>query len=427
MADEPQEKDKNKIDDYVLLSVIATGKLTQIWEVAHETSGQKLAMKLLQPQAMEDPEEKELLKQECKVAQLLEHPNLIRCHGVVIRKTECYVLMDLFKAPNVKQFVYSDMQGAQSRFRQLVEQCCLGLGHMHDKGWVHKDIKPDNILLSRSSEVRIIDFSLAVKKASGLSKLFGGSKGAAIRGTRSYMAPETIRKEAAVPATDIYSLGITFYEVLTGTVPFKGDSPQDLLAKHISAKPAPPSFYNKNVSPEMDRIILKMLAKKPTDRYQSCQEILSDFRSVQPFIEEVIEGAAKTSETEKPTGVALQDMLTTRRDSRVDAMKQEMLRADPELAKKYAADQAAKAALEKQQLAERTKRAERDIADKKAARTVKPTAAVAAPKPAAAQPNPQQMPMPQMRIVNDEGNYVETRWPRPLTASWPATDDNVRL
>ena len=260
MADEPQQQDKNKVDDYILLAVVATGKLTQIWEVAHETNGQKFAMKMLLPEALDDPSERELLKQECKVAQTLSHTNLIRCHGVVLRKTECYVLMDYFKAPNLKQFIQSDLKGAQSRFRQFLEQSCLALGHMHEKGWVHKDIKPDNILLSRSSEVRIIDFSLAVKKASGLSKLFGGSQSAAIRGTRSYMAPETIRKEASTPATDIYSLGITFYELLCGTVPFKGDNPQDLLAKHLTAKAAPPSFYNKNVTPEMDRIILKMLA-----------------------------------------------------------------------------------------------------------------------------------------------------------------------
>lgn len=338
MATKPEhpEQNKNKIDDYLLISLVANGKLSQIWEVMHEQTNQKLAMKLLLPEAMDDADEKELLKHEAKVAQSLEHPILIRCHGVVMRKTECYILLDLFKAMNVKQFIKADLRGVHMRFRKLVEDVCNGLGHMHDKGWVHKDLKPDNILLSRSGEVRIIDFSLAVKKATGLSKLFN-SKSGVIRGTRSYLAPETIKKEPSTPATDIYSLGITFYECLAGTLPFKSDNPQDLLKKHLATDAAPPSFYNPNITPEMDKIILKMMAKKPSARYQSCGELAAEFRNVQSFKEEVTDtpvvGAAEAANQDE-----LQQLFISRLDSRNDAKLKSMIESNPALQAQYEAD-----------------------------------------------------------------------------------------
>ena len=342
---EQQPKQQNKIDDYLLLNVIATGKASQVWEVMHEQSGQTMAMKLLLPEAMFDNEDKNLLKHEHKVAQLLEHPNCCRSHGLVIRKTECYLLMDLFKTLNLKQFIHADMVAVQSRFQKLVEGVCAGFGHMHDKGWIHMDVKPDNILLNRASEVRLIDFSLAVRKANAISKMLGGSKGL-IRGTRTYLAPETIKKQVATPATDIYSLGVVLYECLTGKPPFVGDSPQDLLRKHVGTEAAPPSYMNPNVTAEMDRFIGRMLKKKPKDRFASCSEMLAEFRGIRVFKEQVIEGRQETREEEEKRifGVSgdsaamaaeMRNMMTNRRDSRTDAIIQEMIRRRPELQGTY--------------------------------------------------------------------------------------------
>lgn len=381
---EPQPQDKNKIDDYQLISVIATGKMSQVWEVLNEQSGQKFAMKLLLPEAMKEPDEIELLKHEGKLAQTFEHPVLNRCYGVVSRKTECYLLLELFKTPNIKQWLHNNVRAVQARLPRIVEQVCHGLGYMHDKGWVHKDIKPDNILLNRSDEVRIIDFSLAVKKATGLSKLFASKRGV-IRGTRSYLAPETIRKEPSTPATDIYSLGIVFYEILTGTVPFKGENPQELLAKHISAVPAPPSFYNKNVTPEMDALVAKMLAKKPTARPQTCQEVLNEFNKIQAFkepVSETADAAAKQAAAESPQDDELKKLLATRLSSKDDAKLQELLRQKPELMQVVKDERARKEADKKKTEAELRLRAEKEELKKKGAVAEASTT----PQPAPLQP-----------------------------------------
>lgn len=340
------EENPNKIDDYVLLSVIATGKTSQVWEVMHEQSGRTYAMKMLLPEAMADPGEKSLLKLESKLAKMFEHPNLIQTHGLVMRKTECYLLLDLFKTPNLKQWIHNDRKTVESLFRKIVEGTCLGLGYMHEKGWVHKDIKPDNILINRSGEVRIIDFSLAVKKATAMSSLMGKKKGP-IRGTRTYLAPETIKKQPSSPATDLYSLGCVFYECLTGHNVFTGESPQDLLKKHLAAKPQPISTYNDTVSPEMERLIMNLLSKKPKDRFQSCEELMGEFRNCRVFKGEARGDSAQdddmppSSQTKEEEAAAdeqerldseeerLAELMLLKRDSRADAQIREILERNP--------------------------------------------------------------------------------------------------
>lgn len=367
MSDDPNAQ--KKIDDYLLIAPIASGKSGIVWEVMHEQSNQMFAMKLLNPNAMQDPDEKALLKLEEKIGALMEHPNLIRTHGVVIRKTECYLLMDLFKTPNLKAFINSSIEMVHANFRQLVEGVCAGLGHFHSKGWVHRDLKPENILLNRAGEVRLIDFSLAVKAASGIGKLMGGGRGP-IRGTRTYLAPETIRKEATTPATDIYSLGVTFFECLTGTTPFKGDTPQDLLRKHIAAAPPLPSMRNERITPEMDRFILKMLAKKPKDRHESMDALLRDFNNCQVFKKDEEEEERQLEEAEKrerqkasgadlssAQAEELRELMSSRRDSRADARIQAMIKSSPAMQREYEAIQLEQKEAEAKRAAERERRA----------------------------------------------------------------------
>ncbi|TXT36253.1 MAG: serine/threonine protein kinase bacterial, partial [Planctomycetota bacterium] len=263
MADEkttPAAED-NKIDHYVRLGTIAMGKHAQVLEVQEENTTNRFAMKVLLSEAMKDPVQIATLKYEGKVAQALDHPNLIKWIATVHRKTNIYLILELFKAPNLKASLMTDIVGVQTRLRKLIDCTCAALQHMHDRGWVHMDVKPDNILMSRASEVRVIDFSLSEKIKGTLGKMFGGKKD--IGGTLTYIAPETIKKEPPTAQTDIYSLGITIYECLTGTMPFKGSTPKDLLMKHLTAIPANPADLNKNVTPEMDRMVMRMLAKKP--------------------------------------------------------------------------------------------------------------------------------------------------------------------
>lgn len=310
-----------KIDDYELVNSIATGNYSQIWEVVDTATSEHLVMKLLLPDALAQSSQLGILKHEAKVAKSLEHPNLIKFHKLVSSKESAYIIMEYFRGASLNAQIFSDTAGLQQRFRKLFESICLALSYMHDRGWVHRDIKPDNILMNKGSELRLIDFSLSSKHATGLSKLFAGKK--TIQGTRTYIAPETLKKQAAVPQTDTYSLGITFYEILTGFPPFTGMSPNALLRKHLSTTPPPPSDVNPNVTPEMDRIILKMLAKKPANRHASMSELLAEFRGIKPFHDE--EGIGQEVEEESEESLANMGRIT----SRTDAERTEEYLADP--------------------------------------------------------------------------------------------------
>jgi serine/threonine protein kinase len=191
--------------------------------------------------------------------------------------------MDLFpsyhlKLPIARPSVYP-MPIAQ--LHRIMEQAAAGLAYMHDKGWVHRDVKPENILVNKSGEVRVIDYALALKPYSGLKKLF--KKKAPVQGTPSYMAPEQIRGEPPTPSADIYSLAITCYELACGRPPFRGDSQNELLNKHVKDRPSPLTSYNKNITGEYNDLILKMLQKKPENRLASLHEFLSMFSRIKIY------------------------------------------------------------------------------------------------------------------------------------------------
>ena len=275
----------NVVDDYELLNCLATGNVTQIWEVRQLSTGQNFAMKLLLPQAFNDPEPKRALKSEANTARQFTNPNIIRVYQVVISKVHGFFIMDYFKAPNLKQMIRAELPQVQARVKKMLECLVQALMEIHEKGWVHKDVKPDNILLSRAGEVRLVDFSLATRSAGALSKMLTNKNSVVIQGTRTYIAPELVQKQPADCAVDIYSLGVTLYEILVGRPPFVSGNPNTLLMMHIRDRPDMPSDFNKNVTPELDALVQKMLLKKPKDR-PTAKELFSLIRNVIFFKEE---------------------------------------------------------------------------------------------------------------------------------------------
>ena len=278
-------ENKNLIGGYELKNCVATGNSTQIWEVAQVGSTVPFAMKLLHPESLKDPEAKNVLKHEFKVGALFEHPTLVRFHKLEMNRDHGFIIMDYFRAPSLKTQISANLPETQSCLKKIVEAMCQAFVHMNEKGWLHRDIKPDNVLVNKAGEVRVIDFSLATRIKSGVMKLVAG-KQKNIMGTRTYIAPEIILKNSPTPQSDIYSLGVTIYEIATGSPPFAGLNPNDLLVKHLSESPAPPSTVNLNVTQELDAIILKMLAKKPKDRLADMREVMSLVRNIRCFIED---------------------------------------------------------------------------------------------------------------------------------------------
>jgi eukaryotic-like serine/threonine-protein kinase len=271
------------IDDYQLVNCIATGNVSQVWEVQQLSTSQSFAMKLLLEEALADVEQRNTLKHEAKVGKALEHPHIIRIFDSKVSKKQAYIVMELFKSANLKSMLRSSLLDVHTRMSKLAESVTSAYAFMHEKGWIHKDIKPENILMTRGSEVRVIDFSLASKPDSAIGRMVTRKSNIAIQGTRTYIAPELIKRERLTPKADIYSLGITFYECLTGRPPFTGTNPNALLMSHIQERPPAPSEIHKNVSPQADALIARMLAKKPADRHDSMQEVFTEVRGINFF------------------------------------------------------------------------------------------------------------------------------------------------
>lgn len=327
--------DEIVIDEYTLLNHIATGGSTQVWEAVVKGGGDRhFAMKLMLPEALAESERRSVLKHEAKLTERFDHPNLVRFEKLVMNKKRGYMVMEYFRAPNLKMQLQAEGVSLQIRVARLFEQLCQVLGYLHDQGWVHRDIKPDNILFNKASELRLIDFSLTTRAAGAMSKLIGG-KEKVIQGTRTYISPETILKAPPSPQSDIYSLGITLFEVLTGEPPFRGTSPDDLLKKHLTTAVPPPSAFNDNITPELDRFVMKMLAKKTKDRHKNTHELLAEFRNIKPFKEDPGERDRRLKlELEEKYKHTLDK--SGRLDSRADHLKQRLLRENPELAREEA-------------------------------------------------------------------------------------------
>lgn len=163
----------------------------------------------------------------------------------------------------------------------IIRRCSLGLLHMHDRGWVHCDVKPDNFLADEQSNVKLIDFSIGQKIVKGWKSWFNFFP-KSIRGTRSYIAPEQIRRKKIDQRTDIYGLGCTIFELLGRKVPFTGNSPNELLKKHLTGS-IPSLEACSDVTPEFAAIVRKMMAKNPNDRYQNLAQFLDVFEKTSMF------------------------------------------------------------------------------------------------------------------------------------------------
>jgi serine/threonine protein kinase len=267
-----------------LLKHLATGQASQVWEVVEPSSHRHFAMKLLLPEKANDAEHRRLLIHEAEVGKLLAHPNIIKIVAFSKEGANPYMVMEFFPAGSLKaRLLRKETDFLREKMPDILKQAATGLAFMNAKGWVHRDLKPDNFLVNSAGELRVIDFAIAIRTQK--KGLFGGlfRKRGKSQGTRSYMSPEQIRGEPVDGRADIYSFGATCYELVTGRPPFRGASNQDLLQKHILETPVALTVHNPEVTPEFSDLVLRMLAKKKEQRPANFHEVLMALRQVRIF------------------------------------------------------------------------------------------------------------------------------------------------
>lgn len=279
--------DEIVIGGYRRVRVLQTGQNSEVWEVVEPDGRRRFAMKLLLPERSGDRAQRASLRREAQISMSFQHPNCIRVHKFVNDRSNPFILMEYFPSTNLKLRV---LRGQSAEFRpklrRVLGQMCRALGHVHAKGWVHRDVKPDNLLVNDAGEARLIDFAISVRAATGLARLFPRRVKAA--GTRSYMSPEQIRGLPLDGRADIYSLGVLLYEVLTGRLPFTANSGQELLRKHLTAE-VPNLPAEAGVDPDCEDLVRRLMAKKPEDRPKDMEEVERSLRAVKLFADEAIE------------------------------------------------------------------------------------------------------------------------------------------
>lgn len=276
-------KARDFLGPYRLARLIRMGGSCQVWEAIETETGKRFALKVLREDFRTNKEEIGFLKNEFLVANSMSHPYVITIHDLVLDKNlPPFLVLELFSELNIKQALRRGPESIAFMLDKIIEHCTEGLYYMHTQGWVHCDIKPDNFLVSRNGDVKVIDFTISQKIKKGLAKWFSG-KTKNISGTRSYMAPEQIRGLPLDQRSDIYSFGCVLYEMVAGKPPFTGSTPNELLNKHLSAPIPSPVVVNENVSQEFTAIIRSAMAKKPEDRPASMWDLLKTLRGTKIF------------------------------------------------------------------------------------------------------------------------------------------------
>lgn len=271
------------LGSYRLLNVVMTGQTSQVWEVIDDAKAQRFALKVLLSDFRHVREHVAFLKNEYFVGKALQHPRVIRIYEFGADKISPYLVMELYPHPNMKQLLRRGIDQIGHLVPQVIGQAAEALAYFNDQGWVHRDIKPDNFLVSPKGEVKLIDFAMATKPKTGLAKLFAFKT--KTQGTRSYMSPEQIRGQALDTRADVYSFGCSVFELVGGRAPFTGVSSTDLLTKHLKSPPPPLAAANSNVTPEFADLVRRTLAKRPEDRPESAGEFLREFRTLRVFKE----------------------------------------------------------------------------------------------------------------------------------------------
>ncbi len=271
------------IGPFQLLRLIRAGSTTQVWEALKTGDKDRIALKVLLQDYRKDKEQIQALKHEANVGGELDHPTVIKIFGYHDEQGYPLVSMQLFNARNLKIAMRENREQMYPYLSPIIRKCAQGLKHLHDKGWIHCDVKPDNYLADEKANVKLIDFSICVKakKKGGLAGLLSG-RPKTIRGTRSYMAPEQIRRKHPDERSDIYGLGCVIFELLAGKTPYSANSPDELLQKHLKASVPSLEAYS-DATKEFATMVKKMLAKKPENRFQSMDAFLHEFEKTQMF------------------------------------------------------------------------------------------------------------------------------------------------
>jgi serine/threonine-protein kinase len=276
---------------YELHRRIARGGMADVFLARDQLLDRPVAVKVLFPEFATDPNFVERFRREAQSAANLNHPNIVSVYDWGQEQGTYFIVMEYIEGRSLADILRTEGPLHPQRAAEVASDIAAALGFAHRNGVVHRDVKPGNVLISPSGQVKVADFGIA--RALGADPDSNLTQAGSVMGTATYFAPEQAQGLPLDPRSDLYSLGVVLYEMVTGRAPFSGESPVAIAYKHVQEQPAPPRHLNTNVPTDLEAIILKLLAKNPQARYPSAEDLRADlrrFREGQPVF--AVAGAA---------------------------------------------------------------------------------------------------------------------------------------
>ena len=260
---------------YKLEERLGSGGMSIVYRAHDLMLERTVAIKLLRKDYSNHPQFRQQFRQEAKAAASLSHPNIVTVHDFGLDSDQLFIIMEYVPGNDLKSLLREKGKIDLAESVDLMIQACAGIGYAHRAGLVHCDIKPQNMLVTPDMRLKVVDFGIA----RALASISPEEKTEIVWGSPHYFSPEQAAGNAPSPASDVYSLGIVLYEMLTGELPFKGETPEKLADQHRQFLPPSPRKINPQIPGSLEQIILKILSKEPAARYRTADQLGSVLRN----------------------------------------------------------------------------------------------------------------------------------------------------
>jgi serine/threonine-protein kinase len=272
-----------RLGNFLIERKIGSGGMGTIYVAIDTMLNRKVALKIIHPELSHNSRLMELFKVEAKMQAQMNHPNIVTIFYFNKIKDECVIVMEYVDGTSLKEILRGGTRFSVMEAVNIFKQVLRGLHYAHSRNIIHRDIKPANILVTKDKRIKLSDFGIA--KILGTAEI---EQDGMVMATPCYTSPEIIQGKEVDSRSDLYSVGVTFYEMLTGTAPFncQSSSDRELQRQHLKAIPQPPSRLNPEIGPRMDAFILKVLEKRPENRFQSAGEMLMELDQEEGLIKD---------------------------------------------------------------------------------------------------------------------------------------------
>ncbi|MFA5866828.1 MAG: Stk1 family PASTA domain-containing Ser/Thr kinase [Actinomycetota bacterium] len=275
---------------YRIIEKVGGGGMADVYRAEDQVLGRTVALKILHKQFASDEGFLERFRREARAAAKLTHPNIVSIYDVGEEGGVHFIVMEYVHGMTLKKLIQKDAPLSTEKVVHIGMQIAKAMEFAHEHEIIHRDIKPQNVIITDNGEIKVTDFGIARAGATSTMTRTG-----AVMGTAHYISPEQAQGSIVGPTTDVYSLGVVMYEMATGELPFRGENPVSVALKHINDTPIPPRSVFGDLPASLEAVIIKCMAKNPNERYRSAEAVRDDLKRVIEGLPVKIMGAATSA------------------------------------------------------------------------------------------------------------------------------------